>query len=75
VRSAQADAEFLAHTMGATLRGATTVELLFGGSPIIERGFLAAERAHHADRARHPDHLGQRAHGLQVRQGERKSKG
>lgn len=42
VKSAQSDAEFLAHTMGATLRGATSVELLFGGNPIIERGFLAA---------------------------------
>jgi uncharacterized protein YggE len=45
VKSARADAEFLAHEMGATLRGATSAELLFGGSPIIARGFLAAERA------------------------------
>lgn len=45
VKSAYTDAEFLAHTMGAHLRGATSVELLFGGNPIIERRFLTAERA------------------------------
>jgi uncharacterized protein YggE len=45
VKSAHADAEFLAHAMGVNLRGSTSAELLFGGNPIIERRLLAAERA------------------------------
>jgi uncharacterized protein YggE len=45
VNSAHSDAEFLAHAIGATLRGTTSMELLFGGSPVIERRLLAAEKA------------------------------
>ena len=44
VKSAFTDAEFLAHSMGVTLRGTTSVELLFGGSPIIARPVLALEK-------------------------------
>jgi hypothetical protein len=42
VKSAYSDAEFLAHAMGVTLRGTTSVDLLFGGNPVIRRGVLAA---------------------------------
>lgn len=45
VKSAYADAECLAHVMGVTLRGATNVDLQFGGSPVIRRGVLSAEKA------------------------------
>lgn len=45
VKSAHADAEFLAHAMGVTLRGTTSVELLYGGSPVIFRRVLAEKSA------------------------------
>jgi uncharacterized protein YggE len=44
VKSAQSDAEFLAHQMGAALRGTTSVELLYGGSPVVVRGFRTADK-------------------------------
>ncbi len=44
VKSAQTDAEVLARAMGVTLRGATSVEVLFGGSVTIARSVLSAER-------------------------------
>jgi uncharacterized protein YggE len=45
VKSAYADAEFLAHSMGVALRGTTSVELLFGGSPVIARHVLTMDKA------------------------------
>jgi hypothetical protein len=44
VKSGYADAEVLAHAMGVTLRGTTSVDLEFGGDPIIVRGLMTAAK-------------------------------
>ena len=44
VKGAYCDAEFLAHAMGVTLQSPTSVELLYGGSVVIERSLMAAAK-------------------------------
>jgi hypothetical protein len=44
VRRAYADAEVLTQAMGVTMRGTSTVEVFYGGIPIITRSLLPAGR-------------------------------
>jgi uncharacterized protein YggE len=44
VKSGYADAEFLAHAMGGTLRGTPDVDLQYGGEPILFRGLMASAK-------------------------------
>lgn len=43
VKSAYRDADVLAQAMGVTVRGTTSVEVLFGGTPVITRRTLTTE--------------------------------